>query len=66
MRDAPEFGRYIVLEERGVLAVAGADARSFLQALVSNDVDKVSPGRTVYATLLTRRASSCTTSSSPP
>ena len=53
MRVAPEYGRYIVLEERGVLAVGGADARSFLQALVSNDLDKVSPGRAVYATLLT-------------
>ena len=36
-----------------MLAVGGSDRRSFLQALVSNDVDKVGPGRARYAALLT-------------
>jgi hypothetical protein len=45
--------RYTVLEDRGVLALAGEDARAFLQGLVSNDVTKVTPARAVYAALLT-------------
>lgn len=42
-----------VLPTRGVVAVSGPDARSFLQNLVSNDVDRVSPNRAIYAALLT-------------
>src|SRR5271154_5770085 len=41
------------LEHRGVLRIGGADARPFLQGLISNDVTKVTPARTIYATLLT-------------
>src|SRR5690242_13106122 len=42
-----------VLEDRGVLAVAGPDRRAFLQGLVSNDVEKVATDRALYAALLT-------------
>ena len=45
--------QYIQLEDRGVLAVGGPEARSFLQALISNDVDKIAPDQAIYATLLT-------------
>ncbi|MEK7245656.1 MAG: folate-binding protein [Pseudomonadota bacterium] len=45
--------RYAVLDDRGVLALAGEDTRTFLQGLVSNDVTKVTPARAVYAALLT-------------
>ena len=45
--------RIAMLEDRGVLAVSGADRRAFLQGLVSNDIDKLSPDRAVYAALLT-------------
>ena len=38
---------------RGRLRFAGADAASFLQALVSNDVAALEPGRGVYAVYLT-------------
>jgi tRNA-modifying protein YgfZ len=41
------------LEDRGVLAVFGPDRRSFLQGLVSNDVEKIAADRAVYAALLT-------------
>src|SRR5690242_5223720 len=41
------------LPERGILAVSGPDRRSFLQGLVSNDVEKLAAGRAVYAALLT-------------
>ncbi len=44
---------FVLLEERGVLAVSGDDRRSFLQGLVSNDVDKIGPAQTRYAALLT-------------
>ena len=44
--------QYIALEDRGVLAVSGPDARSYLQALVSNDMEKPSGACAIYATLL--------------
>lgn len=39
--------------DRGLIRIEGADARAFLQGIVSNDVNKVSPARAVYAALLT-------------
>ena len=44
---------YVHLEERGVLAVRGPEARSFLQGLVSNDVERLTPDHALYAALLT-------------
>ena len=44
---------FVVLDDRGVLAVSGPDRASFLQGLVSNDTEKVAADRTVYAALLT-------------
>jgi folate-binding protein YgfZ len=44
---------FALLDYRGVLAVSGADRRSFLQGLVSNDVEKVGPAQARYAALLT-------------
>src|SRR5215212_8387110 len=44
---------FVPLPDRGVLAVSGPDRRTFLQALVSNDVEKLASGRAVYAALLT-------------
>lgn len=43
----------LVLPDRGVIAVAGQDARPFLQGLITNDVAKLSPQRAIYAALLT-------------
>jgi hypothetical protein len=40
-------------QERALIRIDGADARPFLQGIVSNDVNKVSPTRAVYAALLT-------------
>lgn len=45
--------RYVMLKSRGVLRIEGPDARAFLQGLISNDVNKVSPTRAIYATFLT-------------
>jgi len=44
---------FVLLDDRGVLAVSGPDRRAFLQGLVSNDVDKVCPESARYAALLT-------------
>jgi len=45
--------RFTMLEDRGILAVSGPDRRPFLQGLVTNDVDKVTPRAARYAALLT-------------
>ena len=49
------FGQktFVPLDDRGVLAISGADARPFLQNLVTNDIGKVQPGQAIYAALLT-------------
>ena len=45
--------RIVTLESRAVLAVAGADRRSFLQGLISNDVNKATQDHAVHAAFLT-------------
>jgi len=45
--------RYAILSDRGVLSLQGEDARTWLQGLISNDIRKLSPERSIYATLLT-------------
>src|SRR5579863_10025726 len=45
--------KFVRLEDRGVLAVAGPDRSSFLQGLVSNDVSRGAEDRAVYAAMLT-------------
>ena len=42
-----------LLPDRGVIKVAGDDARKFLNGLVSNDMAKVAPGNARFAALLT-------------
>lgn len=44
---------WVRLPNRGVLRVGGEEAESFLQNLVSNNVQPAAPGTGVYATLLT-------------
>lgn len=43
----------VILEHRGVLRIGGADRRGFLQGIVSNDVERVTPERAVWAAFLT-------------
>src|SRR5271155_164427 len=40
------------LSDRAVIALEGADARSFLQGLITNDLERLSPGNGLYAALL--------------
>jgi folate-binding protein YgfZ len=42
-----------LLEDRSVIAIKGAEARSFLQGLISNDMAACAPGKGIYAALLT-------------
>src|SRR5581483_2289923 len=44
---------YTALPARGVIEVAGEDRVAFLQGLVSNDVEKATATRAIYAALLT-------------
>ncbi len=43
----------IILEKRGVVLVSGKDAKDFLQNIVTNDINKVSSKKSVFAALLT-------------
>ena len=47
-----ENPRFVILDDRGLLAVTGPDRVSFLQGLVSNDMEKAGPDRAVYAASL--------------
>ena len=42
-----------ILPDRSILKMSGADARGFLQGLITNDVDKLDTKRALYAALLT-------------
>jgi hypothetical protein len=41
-----------ILEDRGVISVSGEDATSFLQGLLTNDVERLGPSEARYAALL--------------
>lgn len=44
---------YVVLDQRGILAVGGSERREFLQGLVSNDMNAVSADRAIHTAFLT-------------
>ena len=44
---------YVLLEDRGVVSVDGPEAGPFLQGLISNDIERVTDARGIYAALLT-------------
>lgn len=44
---------YALLPERAVLRLQGEDVRPFLQGLITNDIDRLTPERALYAALLT-------------
>ena len=45
--------RYVMLEARAVVRVAGADARTFLQGLITQDVERIDSRRAAYGAFLT-------------
>ena len=42
-----------ILEDRGILYISGEDSASFLQNLISNDINKVNNSKSCFASLLT-------------
>ena len=42
-----------IIEDRAIIALSGPDARSFLQGLITNDIDRLTPQNPLYAALLT-------------
>jgi folate-binding protein YgfZ len=42
-----------LVEDRGIIALSGPDARTFLQGLITNDIDLLAPEKPIYAALLT-------------
>ena len=42
-----------ILEDRGILYISGDDSASFLQNLISNDINKVKDNKSCFASLLT-------------
>ena len=42
-----------ILEDRSILYISGEDAKSFLQNLISNDINKVSEHNSCFTSLLT-------------
>ncbi len=47
-----EAARYVPLPARGLIAVAGEEARAFLQGLITNDIEKANASQAIYAALL--------------
>ena len=48
-----EKDKIIVLEDRGLISVTGADAKSFLQNIITNDVNKVSKYNSAFSAIFT-------------
>jgi folate-binding Fe-S cluster repair protein YgfZ len=41
-----------ILPNQGILKITGKDRSAFLQGLITNDVEKISPTQGIYAALL--------------
>ena len=48
-----EKNEVITLEDRGFIQVNGAEAKDFLQNIVTNDIEKVTSNSTVFSSILT-------------
>jgi len=48
-----EKDQIIILDEQGLIAVEGPDAKDFLQNIISNDVDKVSETSSIFSGIFT-------------
>ena len=43
----------ILLEDRGLISINGEDVKSFLQNIITNDIDKVSLSNSIFSALFT-------------
>ena len=48
-----EKDKIILLEYRGLISITGKDSKSFLQNIITNDVEKISSSNTIFSALLT-------------
>jgi folate-binding protein YgfZ len=48
-----EKNQIIILEDRGLIAIKGSDAKNFLQNIISNDVNKVNESSSVFSGIFT-------------
>jgi len=48
-----EKDQTIILEDRGLIAIEGPDAKDFLQNIISNDADKVSESSSIFSGIFT-------------
>ena len=48
-----ENNEVIILEDRGFIQVNGAEAKDFLQNIVTNDIEKVNNSSTIFTSILT-------------
>ena len=48
-----EKNEVITLDDRGFIQINGAEAKDFLQNIVTNDIEKVNSGSTVFSSILT-------------
>lgn len=44
---------FVTLKNRGLIKISGSDRKSFLQGLITNDIEKLSSDNAIYACLLT-------------
>ena len=47
-----EKDQIIILENRGLISIAGEDAKEFLQNIITNDINKVSGSSSIFSALL--------------
>ena len=48
-----EKNQIIILEDRGLVAVDGSDAKDFLQNIISNDIEKVRESNSIFSGIFT-------------
>ena len=47
-----EKDQIIILENRGLISIAGDDAKEYLQNIITNDINKVSKTKSIFSALL--------------
>ena len=47
-----EKDHIVVLEDRGLISISGKDAKEYLQNIITNDINKVTPASSIFSALL--------------
>ena len=48
-----EKNQIVILEDQGLVAIEGPDAKGFLQNIISNDIEKVSKSNSIFSGIFT-------------